>query len=49
LACLTQGKHRGRSNDQEITLFKSVGTAIEDLAAARLAWASASKHGPTLG
>ena len=48
LACLTQGKHRGRSNDQEITLFKSVGTAIEDLAAARLAWASASK-GPTLG
>lgn len=40
LACLTNGRHRGRSNDQEITVFKSVGTAIEDLAAARLAWNS---------
>lgn len=27
-------KHAGRSNDQEITLFKSVGHALEDLAAA---------------
>ena len=42
LACLTHGRHTGRSSNQEITLFKSVGTAIEDLAAARLAWASAS-------
>ena len=42
LACLTRGRHPGRSSDQEITLFKSVGTAIEDLAAARLAWACAS-------
>jgi ornithine cyclodeaminase/alanine dehydrogenase-like protein (mu-crystallin family) len=28
----------GRRSDQEITLFKSVGAAIEDLAAAILAW-----------
>jgi len=40
LACLTNGRHGGRSSDQEITVFKSVGTAIEDLAAARLAWNS---------
>lgn len=40
LACLARGTHHGRSSDQEITLFKSVGTAIEDLAAARLAWDS---------
>ncbi|HEY5756757.1 MAG TPA: hypothetical protein VIU34_13090 [Steroidobacter sp.] len=36
LADLVCGRHRGRSNDDELTLFKSVGTAIEDLAAARL-------------
>ena len=33
---LARGKHKGRKSDDEITLFKSVGTAIEDLAAARL-------------
>ena len=38
MACLATGRHAGRSSDQEITLFKSVGTAIEDLCAARLAW-----------
>jgi ornithine cyclodeaminase/alanine dehydrogenase-like protein (mu-crystallin family) len=31
---LTQGKHRGRQNGREITLFKSCGTALEDLATA---------------
>ena len=36
LAELTAGTHPGRRNDDEITLFKSVGTAIEDLAAAEL-------------
>lgn len=46
LACLTNGRHHGRSNDQEITLFKSVGTAIEDLAAARLAWDSVRDSRP---
>jgi ornithine cyclodeaminase len=33
---LCKGKHAGRTRDDEITLFKSVGTAIEDLAAAKL-------------
>jgi ornithine cyclodeaminase len=36
LAELAAGRHRGRAGDDEITLFKSVGTALEDLAAARL-------------
>lgn len=35
---LCRGKSAGRSGDGEITLFKSVGTAIEDLAAAMLVW-----------
>lgn len=39
LAELARGTHKGRANDQEITLFKSVGTAVEDFAAARLAMA----------
>ena len=29
---------KGRKRATEITLFKSVGTAIEDLAAAMLVW-----------
>ena len=33
---LTQGKHKGRSSVEEITYFKSVGHALEDLAAAQL-------------
>jgi alanine dehydrogenase len=36
LAELCKGKHPGRTRDDEITLFKSVGTAVEDLAAAKL-------------
>jgi len=36
LVDLCKGKHPGRTRDDEITLFKSVGTAIEDLAAAKL-------------
>lgn len=35
---LARGTHPGRRRGDEITLFKSVGTALEDLAAARLAW-----------
>jgi len=35
---LARGKAKGRRRKDEITLFKSVGTAIEDLAAARLVW-----------
>lgn len=34
LAMLCKGEHQGRKSSDEITLFKSVGTAIEDLAAA---------------
>ncbi|MCZ4281391.1 ornithine cyclodeaminase family protein [Kiloniella laminariae] len=33
---LCRGQHSGRQNDQEITYFKSVGHALEDLAAAQL-------------
>lgn len=33
---LCRGEHQGRSSDTEITLFKSTGAALEDLAAARL-------------
>jgi ornithine cyclodeaminase len=36
LADLCSGRHPGREHDDEITLFKSVGTALEDLCAARL-------------
>ena len=35
---LTRGTHAGRESDEEITLFKSVGAALEDLAAAGLAF-----------
>lgn len=33
---LVAGRHRGRQSEDEVTLFKSVGNAIEDLAAAKL-------------
>jgi len=36
LAELVAGAHPGRKSAEEITLFKSVGTALEDLCAARL-------------
>ena len=35
---LCRGTETGRQSASEITLFKSVGTAIEDLAAAMLVW-----------
>jgi ornithine cyclodeaminase len=38
LSDLCRGRAEGRRDDREITLFKSVGTAIEDLAAAMLVW-----------
>jgi len=38
LAQLCRGERAGRGRDNEITLFKSVGTALEDLAAAELVW-----------
>lgn len=35
---LASGRHSGRSSEDEITLFKSVGAALEDLAGAILAY-----------
>ena len=35
---LCRGKAKSRTSDKQITLFKSVGSAIEDLAAAMLVW-----------
>ncbi|MCJ7997653.1 ornithine cyclodeaminase family protein [Rhizobium cremeum] len=35
---LAAGRHKGRSTNHEITLFKSVGAALEDLAGAILAY-----------
>jgi alanine dehydrogenase len=40
---LCRGKAKGRTGESEITLFKSVGTAIEDLAAAMLVWEALSQ------
>ena len=40
LYSLTRGEHPGRTSDQEITYFKSVGTALEDLAGAVAIWNS---------
>ncbi len=42
LAGLCRGSVAGRSAAGEITLFKSVGSAIEDLAAAALVWSDVS-------
>ena len=39
---LVLGAHPGRTDPAEITLFKSVGAALEDLAAARLLWQCAA-------
>ena len=43
LSELCTGAVRGRLTDDEKTLFKSVGTALEDLAAAELVWERAQK------
>lgn len=43
LAELCAGTVPGRTADDQKTLFKSVGTAIEDLAAAELVWERAAK------
>ncbi|MBT8155720.1 ornithine cyclodeaminase family protein [Epibacterium ulvae] len=42
---LARGSHAGRRSDEEITVFKSVGAALEDLAAAILTYeATAATH-----
>jgi ornithine cyclodeaminase len=43
LFALTRGQAAGRQSADEITLFKSVGTALEDLAAAKLAMAELAR------
>jgi ornithine cyclodeaminase/alanine dehydrogenase-like protein (mu-crystallin family) len=40
LADLVRGRVKGRTHDNEITMFKSVGTAIEDLAVSQMIVAS---------
>ena len=42
LAELSRGSHPGRTSETEITVFKSVGIALEDLAAAVLAYEGAA-------
>lgn len=42
---LCRGRKKGRRQAGEITLFKSVGAAIEDLAAAMLVWRLAQQNG----
>ena len=49
LAELTRGVHAGRSNPREITLFKSVGAALEDLAGAILAYETMRVRDPVTG
>lgn len=44
---LCAGQDAGRQNDSEVTLFKSVGLALEDLAAASLAWQSLQRAEPS--
>ncbi|MDO4997865.1 MAG: ornithine cyclodeaminase family protein [Neisseria sp.] len=41
---LSLGKHQGRQSADEITVFKSVGSALEDLAAAILAYENLSNE-----
>jgi ornithine cyclodeaminase/alanine dehydrogenase-like protein (mu-crystallin family) len=45
LADVVSGAIPGRTSPQEITLFKSVGFALEDLVAARLAYTRAKTRG----
>jgi ornithine cyclodeaminase/alanine dehydrogenase-like protein (mu-crystallin family) len=45
LAEVVSGRHPGRRSDDTITVFKSVGFALEDLVTAELAWRLATDHG----
>lgn len=44
LAGLCRAEHAGRRSAQEITVFKAVGTALEDLAAAAMCFEAATNH-----
>jgi ornithine cyclodeaminase len=48
LAQLCRGERPGRGAAEEITVFKSVGTALEDLAAAELAVATPDNAAPSI-
>ena len=43
------GRAPGRADDQEITVFESLGIAVEDLAAAALAYRNAAESAPEPG
>jgi ornithine cyclodeaminase len=43
LFTLCRGETEGRRTEDEITLFKAVGSALEDLAAAALVWADVTE------
>jgi alanine dehydrogenase len=43
LFALCSGRKKGRTGNMQVTMFKSVGTAIEDLAAAMLVWSQLSR------
>lgn len=45
LSSLVAGKAQGRQRDDEITLFKSVGTGIQDIALARVIFENARSRG----
>lgn len=45
LGDLFAGRVKGRTGEADITIFKSLGMAVEDVAAARLAWQCASARG----
>ena len=45
LAALCRGEIGGRADASEITLFKSVGSGLEDLAAAALVYEAVSRTG----
>jgi ornithine cyclodeaminase len=45
IGALAAGHVNGRTADEEITIFKSLGMAVEDIAAARLAYERAAARG----
>jgi ornithine cyclodeaminase len=49
LGSVINGKITGRENDEEITLFKSVGLAIQDISCASLVYEQAKEQGIGLG
>jgi ornithine cyclodeaminase/thiomorpholine-carboxylate dehydrogenase len=49
LGALLLGQAAGRTGDDEITVYKAMGHAMEDLVAATLAWESAVKKGAGAG